>query len=71
METFSDKTKNFLQHISDKVREIHRKKLKIEDFCANSHKYKGTCMQILLECNWKGSGAISYKTEDLPLTYVW
>ena len=42
METFSDKTKNFLQHISDKVREIHRKKLKIEDFCGNSHKYKGT-----------------------------
>ena len=42
METFSDKTKKNSQHISDKVREIHRKKLKIEDFCGNSHKYKGT-----------------------------
>ena len=31
METFSDKSKDFVQHISDNVREIHKKNLKIED----------------------------------------
>ena len=31
METFSDKSKDFIQHISDNVREIHKKNLKIED----------------------------------------
>ena len=33
METFSYKTKGFVSHISDKIRGIRRKNLKIEDIC--------------------------------------
>ena len=41
METFSDKIKEFLQHIYEKISEIHRKIIKIEDFCGNFHRYNG------------------------------
>ena len=35
LESFPDNTKDSIQHISDEVREIHKKILKIEDFCRN------------------------------------
>ena len=41
MEIFSDKTKDFIQHISDKVWEIDRKNYKIEDFCGNFQRHNG------------------------------
>ena len=49
---FWKKIEDFVWHISDKVMEIHRKNLKIEDFCGN---FPDTmrCIQIQLECYWK------------------
>ena len=41
VETFSDKTDDFIYHNLYKVREIHRKNLKIEDFRGNFHRYNG------------------------------
>ena len=38
MEKFSDKTEDLVSHITDEVRGIHRKILKI-DFCGNFHRY--------------------------------
>ena len=43
-----DKTKDFIQHISDKVREIHRKNFKIEDFVV-IFTDSMVCVQIQLE----------------------
>ena len=48
METFSDKTKDFVQYISDNVREIHKKSLEIKDFFCNFHRYNGTHTNIII-----------------------
>ena len=47
METFSDKTKDFIQHISDNVREIHKKNLEIKDFFV-IFTYNGTHTNIII-----------------------
>ena len=39
MEIFSDRTEDFVWHITHKVREMHKKYLKIEGFCGNFHRY--------------------------------
>ena len=41
MEIVSDKTENFMWHISYKIREIHRKNLITEDFCGKFYRYNG------------------------------
>ena len=47
MDVFSDKINDFVIHISDKVREIHRKNQRIEDFCGNFHTYTGMHTNII------------------------
>ena len=52
METFSDKTEDFLWHITDKVTEFHRKTLKIEIFGGNFLGYNARYKKQLV-CNRK------------------